>query len=70
MFKPLAFSFFANPGVSTKCVPLVAKIVMNFNLWATPMISGMSSRSRGSPPENKNGWWLGVGLAYELQHFY
>jgi hypothetical protein len=34
-------------------MPLVAKIVMNFSLLAAAMISGMSSRSNGSPPENR-----------------
>ena len=62
MFKPLSFSFFANPGVSTKCVPLVARIVINFSLWAAAMISGMSSRSKGSPPENRIAGGLGLAL--------
>ncbi len=70
MFKPLSLSFFANPGVSTRCVPLVARIVMNLSLWAAPMISGMSSRSRGSPPEKRMAGGLGLALAYELQHVY
>ena len=35
MFKPLSLSFFANPGVSTRCVPLVARMVMNLSLCAT-----------------------------------
>ena len=34
------------------------------------MISGMSSRSRGSPPENRIAGGLGLALARELKHVY
>ena len=60
MFKPFSFSFTASSGDSANRTPLVARIVMKRSLCAAPMISGMSSRSRGSPPENKMAGGLGL----------
>src|ERR1039458_2041510 len=53
MFKPLSFSFLANPGVSTKWVPLVARIVINFSLCAA---AGLCS----SRHEHRASWFSGA----------
>src|SRR4030042_1819891 len=62
MFNPLAFKRAASSGDSANRIPLVARIVINRSLCAAPMISCMSSRSNGSPPENRIAGGLGLAL--------
>ena len=62
MFKPFFFSFKASSGDSASLTPLVANIVIKRSLCAAPMISGISSRCKGSPPENNRAGGLGLRL--------
>src|SRR4030067_3046158 len=62
MFIPFSFSLAAISGDSASLTPLVAMIVMNFSLWAAPMISCMSSRPNGSQPEKRMAGGFGLRL--------
>src|SRR3972149_839869 len=62
MFNPFSFKRAAISGDSANRIPLVARIVINLSLCAAPMISCMSSRSNGSPPENRIAGGLGFAL--------